>query len=67
MELLIELTTIENQIVLDPFCGSGTTLIAALRLGRKYIGFEKEYSYYNIAINRINEEEIDSKSMFAFG
>ncbi|MDR0683795.1 MAG: site-specific DNA-methyltransferase, partial [Spirochaetaceae bacterium] len=59
MELLIELTTVEKQIVLDPFCGSATTLVAASRLDRQYIGFEKEEKYYNIALNRLNEEECD--------
>jgi site-specific DNA-methyltransferase (adenine-specific) len=34
MELLIELTMLEGQVVCDPFCGIGTTLIAALRLNR---------------------------------
>ena len=63
MELLIELTTVEKQIVLDPFCGSATTLIAASRLNRQYIGFEKEEKYYNIASNRLNEEECDRKNM----
>ncbi|MDR0635477.1 MAG: site-specific DNA-methyltransferase, partial [Treponema sp.] len=63
MELLIELTTIEKQIVLDPFCGSATTLIAASRLNRQYIGFEKEEEYYNIASNRLNEEKCDRKNM----
>ncbi|MDR1096166.1 MAG: site-specific DNA-methyltransferase [Spirochaetaceae bacterium] len=63
MELLIELTTVEGQIVCDPFCGSGTTLIAALRLNRKYIGFEKEEKYYNTASDRINNEEYDLKRM----
>ena len=63
MELLIELTTIEGQIVCDPFCGSGTTLVGALRLNRKYLGFEKEESYYNIALDRIKNEEINLKSM----
>ena len=61
MELLIELTTIEEQIVCDPFCGSGTTLIAALRLNRKYLGFEKEEQYYNITLNRINNEVCELK------
>ena len=55
MELLIELTTIENQIVLDPFCGSGTTLIAALKHKRQFIGFEKESIYYNATKNRIRD------------
>jgi site-specific DNA-methyltransferase (adenine-specific) len=63
MELLIELTTVEKQTVLDPFCGSATTLIAALRLNRRYIGFEKEESYYAAALNRINKEESEIKSM----
>ncbi|MDR2660293.1 MAG: site-specific DNA-methyltransferase [Spirochaetaceae bacterium] len=63
MELLIELTTVEGQIVCDPFCGSGTTLIAALRLNRKYIGFEREEKYYNIILDRINNEEYDIKSI----
>ncbi|GHU96688.1 modification methylase HindIII [Spirochaetia bacterium] len=63
MQLLIELATLENQIVVDPFCGSGTTLIAALRLNRQYIGFEKEKKYYDVALNRINEEEYSLKEM----
>jgi DNA modification methylase len=63
MELLIELTTVEEQIVCDPFCGSGTTLVAALRLNRNYIGFEKEESYYDIALDRIKSEVNNLKSM----
>jgi site-specific DNA-methyltransferase (adenine-specific) len=63
MELLIELTTVEEQIVCDPFCGSGTTLIASLRLNRKYIGFEKEEKYYNVALERIKKEKYDINSM----
>jgi DNA modification methylase len=63
MELLIELTTVEEQIVCDPFCGSGTTLIAALRLNRKYIGFEREKKYYDIALDRISNEKYDLESM----
>lgn len=55
MKILIELVTSENQVVLDPFCGSGTTLVGAKELKRCYIGFEKEDSYFNIAKNRIEE------------
>jgi site-specific DNA-methyltransferase (adenine-specific) len=53
MKTLIELTTKEGQIVLDPFCGSGTTLLAAKELNRKYIGFELDDDYYGIAKKRI--------------
>jgi site-specific DNA-methyltransferase (adenine-specific) len=55
MKLLIELTTIEGQIILDPFCGSGTTLLASLQLGRKYIGIEKDEKYFDVAKQRIND------------
>jgi len=63
MELLIELTTVEGQTVCDPFCGSGTSLVAALRLNRNYLGFEKEEVYYAIAKNRIKNEINDLKGM----
>jgi len=47
MEILIKLTTTEEQIVLDPFCGCGTTLVAAKNLNREYIGFEIDEKYFN--------------------
>ena len=55
MKLLIELTTSENHVVLDPFCGSGTTLVAALILNRKYIGMEQDKTFYDTAIKRLDE------------
>ncbi|MBQ9202185.1 MAG: site-specific DNA-methyltransferase [Bacteroidales bacterium] len=42
-----------NDIVLDPFMGSGTTAIAALKNRRKYIGYEISEEYVKIANNRI--------------
>jgi site-specific DNA-methyltransferase (adenine-specific) len=56
IEFLIRLTTIEGQIVLDPFMGSGTTAIAALRLKRNYIGFEIEPEFYQRSLERIDNE-----------
>ena len=41
--------------VLDPFCGSGTTGVAAVKLGRKFIGIELETKYFDIACRRISE------------
>ena len=55
MKLLIELTTSENHVVLDPFCGSGTTLAAAYLLNRNYIGMEQDEKFYNIAVKRMDE------------
>lgn len=53
MNALIELTTNEDHVVLDPFCGSGSTLVSACNLGRKFIGIESEKTYYEIAFERI--------------
>lgn len=53
LELLIELTTLEGQVVLDPFCGSGSTLLAAKELKRKFIGIEINKAYYEIAKRRV--------------
>ena len=47
-------STQENDIVLDPFCGSGTTLKACKDLNRQYIGFEINPKYYQIAVYRLN-------------
>lgn len=61
LKTLIELTTIENQIVLDPFMGSGSTIIAAMRCNRQYIGFEKQNEYVKIAKKRIEDEILKSE------
>ena len=53
MSYLITLATREKDIVLDPFMGSGTTGIASYKLNRKFIGFEREKKYFDIAQQRI--------------
>lgn len=45
----------ENDIILDPFMGSGTTGVACKQLDRNFIGIEMDSNYYNIAERRINE------------
>lgn len=47
----------ENDIVLDPFMGSGTTPVASKELNRHYIGFEINQAYYNIAKERLNYKD----------
>jgi DNA modification methylase len=53
---LIELYTYEDDVVLDPFMGSGTTAIAALRTDRHYIGFDTDKAYVKRAKDRVTEE-----------
>jgi DNA modification methylase len=45
----------EARTILDPFMGSGTTGVAAVKLGRKFIGIEIEPRYYEIALRRVTE------------
>lgn len=52
---LIQLYTFEGDVVLDPFCGSGTTCIASLKTGRHYVGFDINEDYVKLARERINE------------
>ena len=48
-----------GEIILDPFMGSGTTGVACVKLGRKFIGIELEPKYFDIAVNRIKEAFAD--------
>lgn len=47
-------STQPNDIVLDCFCGSGTTCVAAKETGRRYIGMEIDKEYHKIAVDRLN-------------
>ena len=53
MELYITNSSKENDIVLDPFIGSGSTGVACLNTNRKFIGIEIDEHYFNIAKSRI--------------
>jgi DNA modification methylase len=53
MQWLIQLTTNEGDVVLDPFMGSGTTLLAARAIGRRCIGIEISNKYCDLAISRL--------------
>ncbi len=54
---LIELYTYGDDLVLDPFIGSGTTAVAALRSGRRFVGYDTETEYVRIAEQRVDEEK----------
>jgi len=53
----IELYTFAGDVVLDPFMGSGSTCVAALRSGRKYLGVDVDEEYCELARQRISTEE----------
>ncbi len=50
---LIQLYTFEGEVVLDPFAGSGTSCIAALKTNRKYIAYDVDKKYCDLAERRI--------------
>jgi site-specific DNA-methyltransferase (adenine-specific) len=53
---LIELYTYRGDLVLDPFMGAGTTAVAAVRTGRRYVGFDTDAAYIELADRRIADE-----------
>ena len=52
-----------NDIVLDPFMGSGTTAVVASKLHRNYIGFEIEEEYINMAKNRLDNISYEQEEL----
>lgn len=56
MQNIIKIHTNENDIVIDPFMGSGTTGLACLNLNRKFIGIELDKNYFNLSIDRLKKE-----------
>ena len=59
MEYFIKTYTNQNEIVLDNCIGSGTTAIAAIRTGRKFIGIEKDPEYHRLATERVEKEKLN--------
>jgi len=65
LERILLASTNEEDVVLDPFNGSGSTGVAALRLGRKYIGIEISGEYLDLTINRLEDELINPRFQLA--
>ena len=58
-EQLIRLYTFRGDLVLDPFMGSGSALVAAARLGRRYVGYDLDAGYVDIARQRVAEVQAE--------
>lgn len=56
LERIILASTHENDVVLDPFCGSSTTGVACKHLGRNYIGIDNNLDYIKLSVERLNNE-----------
>ena len=57
MEWMVNKASLSGEIILDPFMGSGTTGVASMNLGRKFIGIEIEPKYFDIACRRIEDTQ----------
>jgi site-specific DNA-methyltransferase (adenine-specific) len=66
LERIIRASTNPRDLVLDPFCGSGTTGVAAARLGRRFIGIDLESTYLEIAVARLRDELTYDQLTFSF-
>lgn len=55
VERLIHLYTFSGDVVLDPFMGSGTTAVAAVNCGRRFVGYEIDKEYVSLSLDRIAE------------
>lgn len=52
----VNLASVEGETVCDPFMGSGTTAIACIRTGRRFVGIERDPKYFAVALERIQRE-----------
>jgi len=61
MEEFIKNSTKQNDVILEPFAGSGATPVACINTGRDCIAIEKDEKYYNIEVERCKQAEKDKK------
>lgn len=65
MKVFIECSSLPGEVVLDPFMGSGTTAVAAVESGRRFIGFEIDPEYHRDSLKRLDEiRRAENKKLF---
>lgn len=67
LKKLIEIFTDQNDVVIDPCCGSGSTIIAGLTLNRKSFGFEIKKDFHKDAVKWLDYEKLKYKDIEEFG
>jgi site-specific DNA-methyltransferase (adenine-specific) len=63
LERIIAASSDEGDVVLDPFCGCGTAVVAAERMGRKWIGIDVTYLAISEVIYRLNAEHVEGRKL----
>ena len=61
VQTLLEMFSEPGQVICDPFLGSGTTAVAAVNIGRHYIGYEIDPGYFQICCDRLDEVETSTE------
>ncbi len=59
-DLIVSQFSIQGDLVFDPFCGSGTTLVSAKTMGRNYLGVDINQQYVDMSFNRLSVNDYDS-------
>lgn len=59
LDRIIRASSNPGDLVLDPFCGGGTTGVISARLGRRFVGFDIDRNYLNLAVKRIEDELLE--------
>jgi site-specific DNA-methyltransferase (adenine-specific) len=64
LDRILRASTNPHDLVLDPFCGSGTTGAVCARLGRRFVGFDTDPDFLSLAVNRIKDEVENPQGSF---